>query len=366
MKGERVIVPSSMQKGSLNQIHAGHQGVVKCQLRAKSCIYWPGINKDIEQLVSRCSICQEHQRSQASEPLSPHDIPQRPWQTLGTDLFHFEGSEYLIVADYYSKFPIVRKINGHTMSANIITLLKQIFSEQGIPTKVVSDNGPQYSSAEFKTFAEAWNFDHVTSSPRYPQSNGFIESTIKTVKLTPMKAKQGKLDPYMALLCLRTTPVDGIIPSPAELLNGRKMRSKLPVKIAHDRPNKDEIHDRLAHRQNQQKKYHDQGTRELSPLLRGQRVSVEDQITGKWAPAIIKDICPEPRSYLIETPNGNTYRRNRRHLRDCTIAPPHRISTTESAKKPKAVVVNQPSGNTLYHTRSGRLSKPPQRYVDEL
>ena len=112
IKGERIIIPESMREETLGRIHAGHQGVNKCQLRAKTCVYWPGINKEIERIVGACNICQGYQNSQSHEPLMPREIPQRPWQIVGTDLFQCLGAEYLIVADYYSKYPFERKING--------------------------------------------------------------------------------------------------------------------------------------------------------------------------------------------------------------------------------------------------------------
>ena len=95
--------------------------------------------------------------------------------------------EYLLIVDYYSKFPVIRKVLGHSTSTTIIDLIKQVFSEQGILNKAISDNRPQYSSTEFAKFAEMWDFEHVTFSPHYPQSG---------------------LDPHMALLCNHTIPVD--------------------------------------------------------------------------------------------------------------------------------------------------------------
>ncbi|XP_063963288.1 uncharacterized protein K02A2.6-like [Lytechinus pictus] len=158
-------------------------------------------------MFSEEKIQQEYGKSQTPEPLHPHDIPTRPWQVIATDLFHLDGKEYLLVADIYSKFPIVKKLQ-HTTSANIIDLIKEIFSEQGTPEKVLSDNGPQYSSAQFKTFAEEWRFTHITSSPRYPQSNGYIERLVKSIKTTMMEAKQAKQDINKALQYLRATPID--------------------------------------------------------------------------------------------------------------------------------------------------------------
>ena len=77
-KGERIIVPESMKNEVLQKLHTGHQGIIKCQSRAKSCVFWPGINKEIDNMVSQCSTCQQHSRSQPHEPLIPHEIPQRP------------------------------------------------------------------------------------------------------------------------------------------------------------------------------------------------------------------------------------------------------------------------------------------------
>ena len=105
LKGERVCIPASMQPYVLAKLHESHQGIEKTKLRAKDCVYWIDINRHIEELVRHCPTCQEHQRKQPKETLIPHEIPTRPWQVLGTDLFSFHGNNYLIVADFYSKFP---------------------------------------------------------------------------------------------------------------------------------------------------------------------------------------------------------------------------------------------------------------------
>ena len=111
-------------------------------------------------------------------------------------------------------------------SDGVIKRMKRVFAEQGCPTRVVSDNGGHYSSFAFRKFAEAWGFDHMTSSPHYPQSNGFIERQIQTVKATMKKVAMTKSDLQMALLVLRATPVDSHLPSPAEMLNARAREDK--------------------------------------------------------------------------------------------------------------------------------------------
>ena len=93
--------------------------------------------------------------------------------------------------------------------------LKSILAENGIPETLISDNGLQYSSQEFAAFCKQWGIDHVTSSPLYPQSNGFVERSVQTVKNLLGKAEASGQDPYLALLTYRTTPVDSILPSPS-------------------------------------------------------------------------------------------------------------------------------------------------------
>ena len=108
LKGERIVIRRSLQQDILQQIHAGHQGAEKCQLRARSCVFWTSMNTDIDKEVHQCATCQEYQCAQPAETLRPQEIPTCPWQVVGYHLFYFD--DHLIVANYYSKFPIVRKI----------------------------------------------------------------------------------------------------------------------------------------------------------------------------------------------------------------------------------------------------------------
>ena len=167
MKSGRIIIPKVMQPEILQKIHYGHQGMEKCKLRAKSCVFWNNINQAIKKIVQGCVICQEQQKAQCAESLKLHEISVRSWQIVATDLFQFGRSHYMLVIDYYSKYPLVRKLKDFS-SQEIINLTKQILGEQGIPEGLISDNGPHYSSTLFKQFSREWGFEHYTSSPRYP------------------------------------------------------------------------------------------------------------------------------------------------------------------------------------------------------
>ena len=295
MKGSRIIIPETQQKIILDQLYYSHQGVEKTHLQARDVVYWERINADIENMIKNCSICQENLPAQPKENLQPHDIPSRAWEVVGTDLFNCNNHEYLIIADYYSKFPIIRKMIGLTTSNMVISIMKQVFSEHGIPSRVVSDNGPQYYSEAFKEFVQQWQFDHITSSPNFPKSNGFIERQIQTIKRALIKAKQAGRDPNLAMLCLQTTPINHNLPSPAELLNNRILRSNLIAKVSTPRfSNTDHIREELKHKQDMQKMFHDRTAHDLPPLVPGQDVRILDNQTGKWKPATITSRCAEP------------------------------------------------------------------------
>ena len=371
MKGECVFIPGPLRQDVLQMIHTGHLGIVKSQQRAKSSVYWPGVSKDVEDMTRSCLTCQAHQRQQMSEPLMNHDVPNGPWQVVGTDLFCFDNKDYLIITDYFSKCPFVKQVRGRCTSSAVIQLTKSVFSEHGIPDKVISDNGPQFASEEYQTFSRTWGFKHVTSSPHYPRSNGMIERSIQTVKAVMQKCLERREDIHMGLLCLRTTPISGDIPPPTEILYGRKVRSNLPSSSGPTHP----MRRLLVERQEKQKEQHDKhGVKTLPDLHVGQKVTMRDVRTGSWIPVTVKGVCKEPRSYLVNTPYGTTLRRNRSDLRTLPTTQMNSNPQNKEFTNKKGSQEHNPSGLRnprgtnqphSYHTRSGRSVKPPKRYIEE-
>lgn len=317
LKGHRIIIPVSLQRDVLSRLHASHQGSEKTKLRARTSVFWRNLNRDIVEVTRTCYTCQEFQTKQRREPLISSDVPLRAWHTIGTDLFFFDGDEYLLIADYHSKYPFVRKIpRGHSNSKTVANLTRQILSEHGIPVIIRSDNGPHFQG-HYQEMVEEYGLQHVTSSPHYPRGNGFIESQVKTVKKTLKKAKKSNTDPNMALLCLRATPIDGQLPSPAELLLGRQVQDNLPRRMEQDSTS--DVVSRLREKQSKQKYYYDQHAKSLPGLVPGQDVTIENPKTFKWEPAVIEDrIGKFPRSYSVSTPSGGQLRRNRSQIREST------------------------------------------------
>ena len=203
-------------RGGCDEDTHWNQGIEKYRLRARDTMYWCGINAD--NLVKKCNVCQQNQTAQQKEELIPIDATH-PWEVVGSDMFHLRGDEYLFVVDYYSSYTIIRKLSSTTSGA-IVSKLKLIFPEFGIPDIFIIDNARQYDSDEFRKFEAEYDFKHETSSPRYPQCNGKAARCVGVVKKTLQKAYEAREDPAIALLCRRTTPIETGLPSPAEMLFG--------------------------------------------------------------------------------------------------------------------------------------------------
>ena len=135
---------------------------------------------------------------------------------------------YLLVADYFSTFPIVKKLSNQT-SGHVIGLLKTIFAEYGIPAVVYTDQGTQFASEEFRAFAVQYRYQVQHKSPRCPQSNGFIEAMVKMAKNIMENAEESGSDSHLAMLIYRSTPITPGQLSPAELLTQHKYRALLPI-----------------------------------------------------------------------------------------------------------------------------------------
>ena len=199
-----------------------------CDVRARETVYWPRITADIKRLVEGCDICNRFHDETQKEPLMSHPAPCRPWQKGGVDVFTFADRQYLITVDYLSGFFEFDRLSP-TAESDIIYCLKQHFALHGLAEEVITDNSP-FGAAEFARFANQYEFQHTTSSPRWPQSNGRVENAVKTVKKLMTKAREDHADPFLALLEWRNTPGHlGRSPTPTQILFGRRTKTRLPT-----------------------------------------------------------------------------------------------------------------------------------------
>lgn len=314
-KNQRVIIPAAMRREILARVHASHLGIEACIRKAKDVVFWPGMSAQIKELIQNCNICAEYQAKNPRQPMQTHDIPDRPWSRVNTDLFKFLDKDYIVLVDSYSDFPEVGELED-TTTEPVVQFLKEQFSRHGIPDKLVSDNGSQFVSQEFSQFAREWEFEHSTSSPHHPRGNGKAESAVKVVKNLFKKAIRAGKDPWLALLDYRNTPTEGIYASPAQRLMSRRTRTRLPTATNLLRPKVvEDVKEKIKVKRRKAKKYYDQSTKVLPKLEVGQEVKVDPLQRNKpWKSARVVESLTD-RSCVVENDLGNMVRRNREAVR---------------------------------------------------
>ena len=229
--GTRVIIPHRFQSQILMELHNNHPGIVRMKALARMHVWWPNIESDIEMCIRNCFRCQQNQTSPPCAPVNPWCWPSRPWQRVHIDFAGpFMNENFLIVVDAHSKWPEVVRMPSIT-SLNTIKALRHIFAAYGLPEELISDNGPQFVSHDFKEFTKMNGIRHVLSSPYHPSSNGEAERFVRTFKNGIKKSQTPDLNKKMAsfLLSYRTTPHSASKCTPSELFMGRRLRTRLDI-----------------------------------------------------------------------------------------------------------------------------------------
>lgn len=385
-KAHKVIVPKTEIAKIVKDLHTGHVGIVSSLARARQSLYWYGQGTDIKNYIERCSVCQQTQKTKVKEPILQKTVPDYPFQTVSTDLFHFGGHEYILIADHYSGYMDFRKLKS-TTSSEVILMLRMWFSTHGIPEILESDGGPQFTAKKFSEFANSWKFEHRISSPHYPKSNGFAERNVQTAKNLLKRCFLDNTDVYQALLMLRNTPRNNILQSPNQRLFSRNTRTTIPISKQQLQPKVIEnVSEELTRLRLQQKRYADRVSSPTKALKVNDKVTMQ---TGhrEWKPAKVVEKTQYPRSVIVETAKGNRYRRNTHHLRKtkADIKDPDIIwpssnsnaanenSTTTNDLTPPAMEIPsiqptqsnetmQPGDRSSVVTRSGRVVKPIIRF----
>ena len=327
-KGLRLVIPIEKRSCMLGLIHKAHQGMSKTKQLARDLIYWPGMNKQIEDVVSKCEHCIKYQYNQQKEPMIISEIPTGPWQRIGTDIFELGGKTYLVIVDYFSNFIEVEHMND-TTSKSLIRIFKENFARHGLPRTLVSDNAQSFVSQEFETFLKRYDVEHVTSSPRYPQSNGQAEKAVQIIKRLLKKCIDSGDDFYEALLLLRNTPRANV-GSPCERLFGRKTRTMIPTRSELlETEHSIETEVGLRQLRGVQKQYYDQHSKVRPEITPAQAIRMQAK-DGTWEPAELVGFDKTPRSQTVKTNKyGHEYRRSNIHIRQ-TNEKPHTVESKET------------------------------------
>ena len=345
-RGERLVIPKSLRSQIKKDIHCGHQGIQSCLRRALEHVFWPGMNKEVKEWIQTCEACREFEQTPCKETLISHETPDSPWQKIATDLFTFKNKEYLVTVCYRSNFWEVDRLYN-TKSSTVIKKLKAHLARYGIPKQLVTDNGPQFVSDEFRKFTESWGIEHTTTSPHHSQANGKCEAAVKVAKRMLRKTTKSGEDQYLALLNIRNVPTQGVDSSPAQRLFGRRTRTLLPTTQSLLKPrnpvNPESIH--LRSNQERQAKYYNRTARDLPILKPGDTVRMKPFALGQksWDKAHVTKRLDE-RSYEVQSA-GTTFRRNRQHLVK-TRQPTQFEQSVRDQATPNEIHDQQTSSNT--------------------
>lgn len=292
--GNRVVVPPPLRAATLRALHKTHNGIVQTKALARSYIWWPHLNEDIESLVGQCNKCLEHRHMPIR---SQHEwiTPTRPWSRIHIDFAGpFRNKNFLIIVDAYSRWPEVFIVNNMT-TATVIRYLRMVFATHGLCEILVSDNGSAFVSEEMKQFLDSNKIRHITTAPYHPATNGLAERMVQTVKDKIRKMDDMAWDIKIPnlLLSLRSTPCAGTQKSPAELLMNRKLRTLL-----------DTIHPDHIQRKKTEQQVFDNNKKRNRESEVGCRIRYRNYSNGpKWLPGRIVDKTG-PSSYKVQTDDG--------------------------------------------------------------
>ena len=256
--GGRIVVPEVFRKKVLQTLHEGHPGIWAMRALSRFYVWWPKIDDEVEQYVKGCDRCQENRTREPETLLYSWNIPSEPWSRIHVDYAGpFEGKYWLVVIDAYSKWLEIKECQS-TTAAVTIKLLREMFCRLGVPKLIVSDNGPQFASLEFKHFCISNNVTHVRSTPYHPKTNGLAERAVRTFKERVTMSRQHTEDLELRvqkfLISYRNTPQKSTNRAPSELLMGRRLRTKLDLL----KPDTSNTMDKALVKQ---KLYHDRGAK---------------------------------------------------------------------------------------------------------
>jgi len=314
MWGLRVIVPGTLRQQILKELHCAHPGMVRMKEVARSHVWWPNMDREIEELVRACTGCQKTKATPTVAPLMPWVWPSVPWYRIHIDFAEKDGRHYLLIIDSHSKWPEVCYMKTTTAEATIKEL-RNIFARNGLPRQLVSDNGPPFQSAEFKTFMRMNGVSHILVSPYHPASNGAAERFVQSFKRALAAAKNDDYNVQQQiarfLLTYRTTPHATTGVTPAHLFMGRELRTRLSLA-------KPSVHDKVQSKQStmisDRERY-----REFYP---GDHVTVKDlRREETWWPGTIAERSA-PKSYIIVLTDGRVWRRHLDHIRRAQLDAP--------------------------------------------
>ncbi|XP_037871610.1 uncharacterized protein K02A2.6-like [Bombyx mori] len=319
MRQGRIVIPTALRKAILTYLHRGHPGISAMKALSRYYVWWPNLDEDIELFVKKCTRCQQNRPCNPELPVFSWSIPEEVWERIHIDFAGpFEGSYWLVLCDALSKWVEIRPMK-HINTRSLCLTLDNIFCTFGLPKMIISDNGPQFTSYEFKEYCTKQSILHVTSSPYHPRTNGLAERLVRTFKNRMASVDNTNLERRLLefLFTYRNTPHSSTGKSPAEMMFGRQLNCIL----SNIRPDKRRLMQYLQVKEN---------IRTTSPSYRpSDQVYIKTRNDKIWEPAVITS-RKHKYSYIVSTPGGLEKRRHADHIR------PRESSTSETPRNERA------------------------------
>ena len=252
MFGSRVFIPESIRHDVLTMFHRDHPGITVMKKLVRSLIWYPGLDSDVEKMISNCSICQSVRTKPSQNVYLSWPQTEYPWSRLHIDHCFINGKTILIVIDSKTKY-LEAEIVTSTSAQDTLDALTLIFSRHGLPCTIVSDNATSFTAQIFKDFLMKNNIEHITSPPFSPQSNGQAERAVRVVKDLLSKCPDVKSSLKMRLARVlfhyRTIPQASTGVAPCMSLNSRQyvtIRDKINPMFAKDSNNSNACNNKIS------------------------------------------------------------------------------------------------------------------------
>ena len=366
LRGSRICIPTDLQKRTIDLAHEGHQGITKTKALLREKVWFPKIDDLVEEAIKTCLPCQTTTPKTTREPLQMTNA-DRAWEEVSMDFAEVEGKYLLIIVDDFTRYPEVEIISSLTAST-VIPKIESVFARWGIPKVVKTDNGPPFNSKNFAEYAKISGFKHRKITPLWPEANGEAERFVRTIKKTISAAKiehrNWQYEMWTFLRNYRATPHSSTKISPATVMTGREIRTRLPQNTRgkptevekqvkkNDEKAKQQMKEYADHRRNTQestmkigdnviilqKGFKNKFNPDLYKVLnkkgsqvtakRGDHIIVRNSSFFKVIPPAVQDIRRTPEEYEVD------FEDMRMPARPQAVAPPQR-------QQPQEVVVPQ-------------------------
>ena len=349
--GSRLVIPKKLQGALLKELHSSHAGASRMKELARGYVWWPGLDQDLDNMAASCQECLEIRPMPPKAELHPWEWPSQPWHRLHVDYAGpVSGDYFLNIVDAHSKWVDIYR-SGGTSTKETIKYLSHSFATFGLPISICSDNGPCFTSSDFKDFMSKSGVKHITTAVYRPSTNGLAERMVRTFKRALLLSKdpvQLTIDKF--LFNYRMTPHTTTGVTPAELMFGRKLRSRLDLLWPSSK-----VASRVSANQQRQKANHTRKPRVVD-------LETEDNVLVKnyskhgasWVPAVVVRQTG-PVSYQCRLNSGNLVRRHQDQIQ-CPRPSPSALQrdTVSNDSAP----ISLPNGS--HDTLGGGSNEPPE------